>query len=157
MRLPHISEWTILNGVLWDAGRALWELWNLSLVMTRLLDRISIQDFPDCALSSPGQVYNVHSPVGTTLTENWPLADTQPHCTLTYVSVWGQRQSVAGLRTWSHQDQGIHRLWTGPCLNKLLGARVSCVHIVKMIFWKTWHFSLIISNWKSVEVHFDLI
>ena len=113
--------------------------------------------FPWLCIVQPRQVYNVHCPVGTTLTENWPLADTQPHCTLTYVSLWGQRQSVAGLRIGSHQDQGIHRLWTGPCLNKLLGTRVSCVHIVKMIFWKTWHFSLIISNWKSVEVHFDLI
>ena len=49
--------------------------------------------------------------------------------TLVYVSVWGQRQSVAGLHIGSHQNPGKHRLATGPWLKKNYWcSRVVCPH-----------------------------
>ena len=73
-------------------------------------------------------VYNGHCPVGSAVPEDWPLADTQSHLGIRlYMRTVPE---CAGTPYTAHQDQGKHRLATRICLNKLLGARVWCVHIV---------------------------
>ena len=75
-------------------------------------------------------VYNGHCPVCTAVPEDWPLADTQSHLGIRLYMRTVPK--CAGTPYTAHQDQGKHRLETGAYLHKLLGARVSCVHIVLM-------------------------